>query len=88
MVSAAACCFAEREGGRRTRFIMVLDKPEQLRQIRRIRTEMQTNLLCVPVLQTIVKLLVIAEIETQLLQLPLQIPVRLGDKEETGIIFS
>ena len=36
-------------------------------------------------LQAIVKLLVIAKVEAQLLQFPLEIPIRFSDKEKAGV---
>ena len=48
---------------------------------------MKANPLGVAVFQPIVKLLVVAEVESLLLKLPLQIPICLGNKEEAGMCF-
>src|SRR5262245_24014018 len=45
---------------------------------------MKANALCVAVLHAIVKLFVVAEVETAMLELPLQVPVSLGDEQEAG----
>ena len=48
---------------------------------------MQADALCIAVLQSVVELLVVAEVETLLLEFPLQIPVGLGNKEKAGMLF-
>jgi len=47
---------------------------------------MEANILCIAVLHPVVKLLVIAKIETLLLEPPLQLPVDLGDKEKARML--
>ena len=46
---------------------------------------MKSNILCILVLQPVVELLVVAEVESLLLKLPLQIPVRLCDEKKIRI---
>src|SRR6266481_6721571 len=48
---------------------------------------MKANTLRVVVLQAVIELLVVAEVETLLLKLPLQVPISLGNEEEAGMPF-
>ena len=55
--------------------------------VSKISAEMPADAFCIAVLHPIVKLLVVTEVETLLLELPLQVPVSLGDKEKTGMLL-
>src|SRR5208282_4740305 len=46
---------------------------------------MKPNILCIVMLQAIIEPLVVAEAEPLLLQLPLQVPVSLGNEEEVRL---
>src|SRR6266404_2359616 len=48
---------------------------------------MKANTLRVVVLQAVIELLVVAEVESLLLKLPLQVPISLGNEEEAGMRF-
>ena len=61
---------------------MVLEEAKQLLLVGKVSTQMKPNALCVFMLQTIIEALVVTEVEPPLLQLPLQIPVSLGNKEK------
>ena len=63
---------------------MVFGEPKQFFLITKIGTQVLANACCVVVLQAIVESLVVTEIETELLKLPLCIPIGLGDKQERG----
>ena len=64
---------------------MVLDEPHHALLVRKVRQEMLPHALGGPVLHPVVEFLVVAEVETLLLQLPLQIPIRLGDEPELRV---
>ena len=64
---------------------MVLDEPDHALLVRKVRQEMLPHALGGPVLHPVVEFLVVAEVETLLLQLPLQIPIRLGDEPELRV---
>ena len=49
--------------------------------------EMEADVLCIAVFQPVVEPLVIAEIESLLLEFPLQVPICFGNKEEAGMLF-
>ena len=68
-------------------FVVVLDETNQLALISKIGAEMKADALSIAVFEPIVKFLVIAEVETLLLKLPLQIPISLGNKEKSGKLF-
>ena len=70
------------KGGRGPGLVMVLDEPDHAFLVRKVRQEMLPHALGGPVLHPVVEFLVVAEVETLLLQLPLQIPIRLGDEPE------
>ena len=59
---------------------MVLEEPKQIVLVCKVSTQMKSNALCIVVFQSIIKPLVVAEVESPLLQLPLQVPVGLSDK--------
>src|SRR6201987_4543121 len=73
-------------GGRKhrcgARLIVILKEAKQLLLVGKVRTEMKPNTLCVAMLQTIIESFVVAEVESLLLQHPLQVPVGLGNEEE------
>src|ERR1700691_695337 len=70
------------------RFVVVLNKANQLLLVSKIRTKVKSNTFRLVVFQAIIKLLVITEIEALLLQLPLQIPIGFGDKHEARMFLS
>ena len=61
---------------------MVLDETEELLLVGKIGAEMKADTLRIAVLQPVIELLVVAEVESLLLQLPLQVPIGLGNEEE------
>ena len=67
---------------------MVLDETKQLLLVSKVRTEMKPDALGVVVLQPIIEPLVVAEVEPLLLQLPLQVPVSLGNEAESSDALS
>ena len=66
---------------------MVLDEPKELCLVSEVSTEMQPHTLGIVMLQTVVKALVVTKVEALLLQLPFEVPVSFGNKEEVGIGF-
>ena len=73
-------------GGERCRgprLIVIFDETEQLLLIGKVSTKMKSNILCIFMLQPVVEPLVIAKVESLLLQFPLQIPVSLGNEERS-----
>src|SRR5215469_15779971 len=85
------CCncdgslFGWREGCCRARFVMILDKANQLVLVVHVGAEVQAHVFGRVVFEPIVELLVVAEIEAELLQLPLKIPIGLGDKKKSSV---
>ena len=71
---------AERERG--PRLVVVLDEPHQAALIAEVRLKVPANLRRRSVHQPVVETLVVAVVEALLLQLPLQVPVGLGDEDE------
>ena len=74
--------FSVRKRGSGPRLVMVLDEPDHPLLVGKIRQEVQTHVLGSPVFHPVVEFLVVAEVEALLLQLPLQVPVGLGDELE------
>ena len=64
---------------------MIFDEANQPFLIAWIGTEMQPNTLGVLMLQAIVEPFVVAEIESLLLQFPLQVPIGLGHEQDVRI---
>src|SRR5271170_2207144 len=81
MATAAACPFADGKVAE-ARLIVVLEEAKQLLLVVKVGTEMKPNTLCIIMLEAIIEPLVVAEVEPQLLQLPLQAPVSFGHEEE------
>ncbi len=71
---------AEHRGG--PRLVVVLDEPHQPFLVGGVGEQVQSYLLGVLVHQPVVEALVVAEVEALLLELPLQVPVGLGDEPE------
>src|SRR5580704_7101203 len=71
-----------RKGRCSPRLIVVLEEAKQLLLVGEVSTEMKPNPLCIVMLQAIIEPLVVAEVEPLLLQLPLQVPVSLGNEAE------
>ena len=61
---------------------MVLDEANELLLVGKVGVEVKPNTLRVVVFEAVIEPLVVAEIESLLLQLPLQVPIGLGDEEE------
>ena len=78
--------FSGRKRGSRPGLVMVLDEADHPLLVGRIRQEVLTHALGIPVLHPVVELLVVAEVEPLLLQLPLQVPVGLGDEPELRML--
>src|SRR5580704_11080988 len=76
-----------RKGRRSPRFVVVLEEAEQLLLVGKVSAEMKPNSLCIVMLQAIIEPLVVAEVEPLLLQLPLQVPISLGDEAEVWMRF-
>src|SRR6516164_1205254 len=76
---------AAREGSGGAQFIVVLNEADKLRLVSGIGAQMKTNALRIAMFQAVIEPLVVAVIEAQSLQLPLQVPVRLGNEEEIGM---
>src|SRR5215469_11343027 len=74
-----------RKNGGGARLVMVLKKPDRLSLIIHVRAEVIANGPRVTFAQTIVKTFVVGVIEALLLELPFQVPVGLGHKEEAGL---
>ena len=77
--------FRGSKGRRSTWLVVIFDEANQFSLIGRIGTEVQANAFCAFMLEAIVESFVVAEVESELLQLPLQVPTRLCDKEEIGM---
>src|SRR6478609_394812 len=69
------------------RFIVVLDETEQFPLVGKVSAEMEPNILCILVFKSIIESLVVAEVEAMLLQLPLQVPISLGNEAHVRIRF-
>src|SRR5215475_13621199 len=61
---------------------MILQEPDELVLISQIGAQMRSDTLRSIMLQTVIQSLVVAVIETLLLQFPLQIPIGFGDEED------
>src|SRR5580692_1994521 len=70
------------KGRRGSRLVVVLEEANQLLLVGKVSAEMKPNSLCIVMLQAIVEPLVVTEVEPLLLQLPLQVPVGLGNEAE------
>src|SRR4029077_7364530 len=66
-------------------FVVVFNEPKELCLIGEISAEMKPHTLRIVMLQAVIEPLVITEVEPLLLQLPLEAPVSLGDKEKFRI---
>ena len=75
------------EGRCGARLVMVLEEAQQLGLIRRIGVQVKTNAFGILVFQAIVEPLVVTEVKSFLLQLPLQVPIGFGDEKEVRICF-
>ena len=62
-----------------------LEKAKKPSLVRKLRTEMHAHALGIVVFQPVVQPLVVAEIESLLLELPLQVPIGLGDEKKVGM---
>ena len=67
---------------------MILDKPNQFSLVGEVSAKVEPHALRSVVFQAVVKALVVAVVEPQLLQLPLQIPVGFSNKTEIRAAFS
>ncbi len=67
---------------------MVLEEAQQFGLIPQVGAEMQTNAFGGLVLQAVVEPLVVAEIESLLLQLPLEVPIGFGNEQEVRMRLS
>src|SRR6266487_449949 len=78
--------YFRRERCRRTRFVMVLDETHQLVLVIETSGKVQSNAFRVVVFEPIVEPLVIAIVESELLQIPLQVPIGFRHKKHTGML--
>src|SRR5262249_55090813 len=60
---------------------MILQKPDELVLVGKIGVQMRPDALGSIMLQAVVQPLVVTVVESLLLQVPLQVPIGLGDKE-------
>src|ERR1700733_4811860 len=74
-----------RKNGGSARLVMVLEEAEQLLLVAQIGAQVQSHALGLFVFQTIIEPLVVAEVEPELLQLRLQVPISFSHKEEVRI---
>ncbi len=65
---------------------MVLHKTKQFVLKGEIGAEMEADVFCSAVLEPIVEFLVIAEVESFLLKIPLETPVSLSNKQEARVL--
>src|SRR5258708_16328137 len=66
---------------------MILEKAKQFFLVAEIGAQVKADALRIVVLQAVVEPLVIAEVEPQLLKLPLLTPISFGNEEEVRIRF-
>src|SRR5580704_1906662 len=71
-----------REGRCGPRLVVVLEEAKQLLLVDKVSTEVKANTLRIFMLQAIIEPLVVTEVEPLPLQLPLQVPVSLGNEAE------
>ena len=67
---------------------MILDEPDQSFLVSKVSAEMKPHALGGLVFQTVIESLVVAVVKALLLQLPLQVPVGLGDEQEIRMLRS
>ena len=65
---------------------MVLDEPDHLLLVRKIRKKVLTHALGISVLHPVVEFLVVAVVKPLLLQFPLEVPVGFGDELELRVL--
>ncbi len=70
---------------RRRGVVVVLDEPHQPFLVVEVRRQVIPDLIGGAVLEAVVEPLVVAVVEALLLQGPLQVPVGLGDEQESGV---
>src|SRR5262245_17640660 len=74
--------FLRRKRGRGARLVVVFDEAKEPVLVRNVGEEMLANAGRVVVLEPIVEAFVVAEVEPEFLELPLEVPVRFGDEKE------
>src|SRR6516162_1124579 len=77
--------FRSRETLRRTRLVVVLNEAQKLVLINRFSRKMEADTFCVVMLEPIIESFVVTEVKALLLQLPLEIPISLGNEAEVGM---
>src|SRR5687767_11391848 len=79
--------FATRKDRGGAWFVMILDEPNQSILVRRIGQQMSSHTFGTFVQQPVVEPFVVAEVKAQLLQLPLEVPIRFRDEDKIRKLF-
>ena len=91
VATATAYAFARSAGANVAggpRLVVVLQEPHQALLVCRVGVQVGAHRADVALLQAVVQPFVVAVVEAQLLQVPLTVPVRLGDEPETRVLVA
>ena len=86
MATASGPLLLRRQLGGGARFVVVLEEADEVALVVEVGAQVAAHRPGILVEQAVVEPLVVAEVEAELLQLPLEVPVRLGDEQESGML--